>query len=54
MSRFSGPQGKGAARRLRELKRLEALERDKSLPVLSQRRRRYRRATQWLEEQPGS
>lgn len=41
MSRFSGAQGKGAMKRLREIKRLEAEERNEKTPP--ERRRAARR-----------
>jgi hypothetical protein len=44
MSRFSGSQGKGAMRRVREEKRQEAEARDAALPLNSPRRRRNRLA----------
>ena len=49
MSRFSGPQGKGAKRRLKERKRLDAEARDLRLGATDTRRRKYRLVTKWLE-----
>jgi hypothetical protein len=43
VSAFHGPQGKGAMRRHREQKRLEAEERNAGTPV--ERRRAYREGT---------
>lgn len=42
MSQFSGPQGRGAARRLRDIKRVEAEERNAATPP--ERRRQFRLA----------
>lgn len=42
MSRFSGPQRRGAMKQVRETKRKEAQERDAALPADSPRRRKNR------------
>lgn len=49
MSRFCGPQGKGAQRRIKQLKRRQAEERDDQLPRTSSRRRQHRLAVSLLE-----
>ena len=54
MSRYSGPQRRGAAKQTRELKRQKALERDKQLDTLSARRRQYRLAVLALEKKRGT